>query len=125
MIRRATWKLSKRPGSYGKQREQVHPPAKQWSEIPNDQANLFLLAKAIITRFYRLNDKTEVTVYAYGSRVNGNFVSASDIDLGVNCENHKSEIFYRPLHIKSPQGEIRIDVKLIQPDPTITYIEIP
>ncbi len=125
MIQRATWKLSQRPGSYGKHREQVNQPAKQWNQIPNDQANLFLLAKAIITRFYRLNDKTEVTVYAYGSRVNGNFVNESDIDLAVKCDNHKSEIFYRPFHIKSPHGEIRIDVKTIQPDPTITYIEIP
>lgn len=119
MIKRRTWKLSERPESYGKHRKQVHPPAKKWEEIPNDQANLFLLAKGILC------EKTEVEeakLYAYGSRVNGNFVETSDIDIAISG---KYRIPNREFIIKGASGNIKIDIKQVQPDPTIHYIEIP
>lgn len=121
MIRRTTWKLKDRPGSYGKQRPQIHPPAKSFKEIDEKNQLLFLMAADI---FLRRNNMGE-TVYAYGSRTIGNFVDRSDVDIAIKIPKSDYEkINFEKFYIEYKGEQYLVDVKAIEPDPTINYITI-
>lgn len=111
MIRRKTWLLSERPDSYGKQRDQVHPPAKIWREIASQNRDLFYAAAVKLSR-----SGIAGPFYAYGSRAAGTFVESSDIDIAVKYET-ESPVFFI--------NSIKIDLKETIADPSINYILIP
>lgn len=60
---------------------QIHPPAKSIDEI---EFNNLIGFKSIAHEIKRVCD---CNVYAYGSRVNGNYHSGSDYDIMVYCEH--------------------------------------
>ena len=128
MIKRKTWKLSDRPDSYGKKRTQVHPPAKVWDEISDGNKLLFLSAAE---EWRRKTGRENTVIYAYGSRVNGDFNADSDIDIAFEYEISKhagckiSSGALPKFKMNVLTDTFDVDVKLIQPDPTIHYIEIP
>ena len=128
MIKRKTWKLSERPDSYGKKRASQHPPAKKWEEISHGNQLLF---KAAADEWRRKTERGNVLIYAYGSRVNGDFRPDSDIDIAVEAEiSTEPGCTIKPCPMPKFKMNVLfdvfdVDVKMVQPDPTIHYIEIP
>lgn len=117
MIKRTTWKLSERPGSYGKPiREQVHPRARTWNEISPWNRALFMKAAMELKKI-----GLPPPFFAFGSRSNGNFVSESDIDIGHLEPTDKEGSYYTGLKIEG----VKVDLKPTAADPTIPYIKIP
>lgn len=129
MINRKTWKLSERPDSYGKKRVRIHPPAKKWEDINEWNQLLFKDAAGWSRTRLGLDEKTKM--FAYGSRVNGDFLLDSDIDIAYEVQISTEpgcEIKPGPLPkfiLQYGGEEFVVDVKHVQPDPTIQYIEIP
>ena len=72
-------------------REQHHEPAKKYDELTNEHKIAF---KAIAHEIRKVCD---CNVYAFGSRVNGNYNSNSDYDVVVYCDNIFKHVINRQI----------------------------
>lgn len=79
--RRPRYAFSKHPHLLARKhfnREQIHPPATTFSELTKDNQEGFM------TRALQIwNKAPECRLYAFGSRVAGNFLRESDYDINV------------------------------------------
>ncbi len=71
------------------------------------------------------NPTFEGAIYAYGSRVNGNFVETSDVDLAITTPPENFDLREKKYIIKFKEQPFTVDIKPIDPDPKITYLPIP